>query len=296
MKTLPLTKIRTFGMASAIAILLASPLAHAQVVADFTGGNGTASVDQYQGIAGDGWLNAWGVNTTGTSGGTSFVPTVTNTSPLNGGGNYLSTTLTAGSGSSKGTVQRIVDGTSFDLASPYTVSFDIRLDTAFTTFTADTDYLQIFDRINPDSSDFGGNGAWLIRAAGASVNTITARNWMYYNGGKNAAGYNPANFVDSGVALVPGTVYSFLIAVDPVNLEYTVSINGGLASAAMGFRNNTAANLGGLMFGGQTSGTGETITFSVDNIAVVPEPSVTALGIVAGVAVLTVLRRRKNRA
>src|SRR5689334_15758934 len=78
--------------AGAIALLAAFSVtssASAQVLTlDFAGGNGTSSVDQYQGIAGSGWNTAWSQSIGAQTDNASL--TVTNTSPLySGGGNYL---------------------------------------------------------------------------------------------------------------------------------------------------------------------------------------------------------------
>nr|WP_246418006.1 PEP-CTERM sorting domain-containing protein [Haloferula luteola] len=261
------------------------------ITADFSGGNGSDSVDQFTGVAGGGWAGAWQSNTAGTSGGTSFSSSVLGSSPLNSGGDYLSTVLIGGSGTSKGGVQRAYETSgSVDLSAVHQLSFDFRIDSDLSTFTSTTDYLQAFDR--PASSDFGSNGTWLIRAAGASVNGINALNWMFYDGGQDGAGFNTANFVDSGVALASGTVYHFEVFIDPAALEYSVSINGGPISAPLGFRTGDAGNLGNLNFGGQVSSAGEEMAFSLDSVAVVPEPSATALLLVAGCGIG--LRRRRG--
>lgn len=284
------------GMASAIALLLASTT-HAQILAGFTDGNGSVLVDQYVGAAGNGWSTAWATNTTGANAGTTVVGNVINTNPLNGGGNYLSTTLTAGAGAGNGKGVEQRQYTSFgnvSLSQIHTVSFDYRMDSTLTGFDAAGDYIQAFDR--PFNSDFGADGAWLIRATGASTNGIAAHNWMFYNGGKNGGGFSATNFVDSGVSLVSGQVYHFEININPALLEYSVSINGGAFSAPMGFRTNTAANLGRVNWGGQLSGPSEIMTYSLDSIAVtaaIPEPSTFMLLGIGATAIVTLRRRRK---
>ncbi len=275
MKRFPLSFLPAVNLVAACTLLMASPFARAQITANFNDGNGTDSVDQFQGIAGEGWATPWATNTNGASTGTILDGFVDNIDPLNGGGNYLSSTLIAGTGVGKGVQQRAVDVSSLDILSPYTVSFDIRLDSSMDTFTSATDYLQAFDR--PFDSDFGANGDWLIRATGASVNGIAAHNWMFYNGGQNGGAFNNANFVDSGVELVAGMVYHFVVDVDPLDLQYTVSINGGEASAPMGFRTNVSGVSGNLNFGGQLSDAGEAMIYSIDTVAVIPEPNSVAL-------------------
>ena len=294
MNTFP--RFSSVGALAAASILFFNSVAKADIVANFTGGDGFESVDQYQGIPGDGWATAWQTNTSASSPGTSLAGFVDESAPMNGGGKYLSSFLTGGSGVSKGVEQRQYSSfDNVDIFTPHTVSFDLRLDSDTSTLTANTDYFQAFDR--PFTSDFGANGAWLIRASGASVNGITALNWMFYNGGKDGGAFNAANFVDSGISLVTGLVYHFVIDIDPVNLEYTVSINGSPESAPMGFRTNTPANLGSLNFGGQVSDAGEILSYSLDSVQVapvaVPEPSTVALSLCAGVAALGLMRRRR---
>lgn len=296
MNTFP--RISSVGALAAASVLFFNPVAQADIVANFTGGDGVESVDQYPGIPGDGWATAWQTNTASSSAGTSLVGFVDESAPMNGGGKYLSTFLTGGSGVSKGVQQRQYSTfDDVDILEPHTVSFELRLDSDTSTLTANTDYFQAFDR--PFTSDFGANGSWLIRASGASVNGIPALNWMFYNGGKDGGAFNTANFVDSGISLVTGLVYHFVINIDPVNLEYTVSINDGPASAPMGFRANTPANLGSLNFGGQVSDASEVLAYSLDSVDVapvaVPEPSTIALSLCAGVAGLGVVRRRRAR-
>jgi len=78
-------------------MVVTSVSAKAVTVADFTGGNSSAIVDAFQGIAGSGWQGGWVMNQTNAT----STGTVSNTSPLNGGGNYLAmTSTTSGTGAS----------------------------------------------------------------------------------------------------------------------------------------------------------------------------------------------------
>ena len=275
---------RLFSIACAAGVPLFPALVHGAALANFTDGAGTSSVDQYQGIAGNGWSTPWSSATDGTAAGTTFNSSIIDTNPLNGGGNYLSTTLTGvAAGGSKGAVWRRYDSSAVDTAQIHTVSFSIRLDSNWASLTNAADYIQAFDRGSSTSnSDFGNPATWLIRAFGekpTGTNSVVAGNWMLYNGNKAGSGYNAANFIDSGVTLVSGNVYDFVISIDPANLEYRVSINGGEFSEALGFRSD--ATPGTLHFGGQVTGASaevpKTLTFSVDSIAVIPEPSVAVL-------------------
>lgn len=299
MKIPPSFKVRACGMASAVALFLAGSPAQGQIHADFAGGNGSDLVDQYFGVAGDGWTSAWSARTNGTNGFISFDGSVGDANPLNGGGNYLSSTLVAGSTASKGSVSRgYGDYEGLSLSAPYTVKFSMRLDSDLSMLSQPTDYLQAFDLPGGDS-DFGGSGTWLIRAFGATTGTSNqnpAHTWMFYNGTKNGAGYNVNNFVSSGVSLISGEVYDFVVDMDPTTLSYRVSINGGEFSEWLGYRRGTVPTSSNLNFGTQLAGDDKTLTFSVDSIEIVPEPSVAALVLFAGAAGGVPFLRRRARA
>src|SRR6266487_585167 len=72
------------------------------IVAEFTDGNGTGSVDRYAGTGGSGWSAGWVTNTN--NGSYTSGPTVVNISPLNANGNlnYAATTFTTSSNKSNG--------------------------------------------------------------------------------------------------------------------------------------------------------------------------------------------------
>ncbi len=275
-------------------LLLSGTLAHSAIIADFTGGNGTESVDQFRGIPGEGWSNAW--QTTLNS--ATLDSSVISANPLNGGGNYLSSTLSVSGAATNGLGVVSRDYDSFgdvDVASMHTISFDIRLDSGFDTFTSNLDYIQIFDR-SGSNTDFGSGASWLIRAAGdvpPGTTGLVATNWMVYDGTKDNV-FSNTRFVDTGVALVPGAVYRFDVTVDPASSEYTVAINGVTTNSDLGFRAGNTFVSGQLNFGGRVNGqTDESMTFSVDSI-MIPEPSA-ALLVVLGSLPLLGRRRRQAR-
>src|SRR5947207_835378 len=74
------------------------------IIANFTDGNGTASVDRYVGTSGSGWNSAWAANPSN-SGSFNPAPTVVTSggTPLNGGGYYLAATWKNASGKTNGT-------------------------------------------------------------------------------------------------------------------------------------------------------------------------------------------------
>ena len=84
-----LSRIRSARVVFPAIIALSTPAL--AIVANFTDGNGSGTPDSFPGIAGDGWAGPWLHNSGSTqNGGATITATVTNTSPLLGGGNYLS--------------------------------------------------------------------------------------------------------------------------------------------------------------------------------------------------------------
>jgi hypothetical protein len=287
----PLLHRKTTSALGAALCLFTAASSEAAIVANFTDGNGTDTVDQYIGIAGGGWATDWSTNAEGLQGATK-TSTVVNTNPLNGGGNYLSTTVAGDGGqNSRATVSRTYDNAVVPLNAAHTISFDIRLDEAnlanFTATGDPSDYIQAFAHSANNQGEFSSGGTWLVRA----VPNATGASWLLYAGNKNGTG----GLVDSGVSFAANTVYRFVISLDPVNREYNVSINGTYTSSTLGFRQNTTTANPNLHFGARTSAVGETRTFSLDNvnIAAVPEPSVAMLG---GIGLLALLRRRRAAA
>ncbi len=276
---------------------LAALTVQAQVIANFTDGTGTSSVDQYAGKSGSGWAAGWVTSAPGDSG--NFTASVQNTSQLKSGGNYLSATLTT-TATRLGAVSRdyTTNGTFTSLTSPYVIRFDYRLD-SWSNLDNSSDFIDIFDR-NTVGQGFGGDATWGIRAYGANTGTALANKWSFYNGGKDGASFNTSLYVSSTMSVVVGTTYSFSIAVDPVAKTYIVTIDNGttsISSSAMGFR--TAGTASTLNFGAQTTGATDSMTFSVDNISIgvaaIPEPATAGLLIGAAAMFLTAFGRRRFR-
>jgi len=274
--------MRTNGIMAAavgvIALVILAGMARADIVADFTGGNGTTQVDQYAGKAGDGWSGAWVENSS-----TDISATVINTSPLNGGGNYLSVTNndtgTSTSGDCVG--RRYTDFGSVVLTAPHTISFDFRLDTPTSQILGSGDQL-IF--VNARGTVLGGDngyGIWTVPVSGALK-------WGWRNGN---------NGVTSTMDVVTGTVYHFTIDLDPAAHKYEVTISNGttsVSSGLVGYRNTSYTYLDYIdFFSKDVNLPSDPITFSLDNLRIVPEPATAAL--LACAAAAGLLRRREAR-
>lgn len=275
-------KIQTLVISSA---LLASLPSQAAIVANFTDGSGTSLPDQYAGAAGSGWLGAWGTNNGPTV-------TVANASPINSGGNYMNVTSSVTNDTAVG---RRFDGSSggVNTTLPVTFTFALRLDT-LTGWDNSNDYVSVHANSTAAGTNFNvsNNSSFIIRGYGASpAPGKNANQWLFYDGAGDAGGFLPANFVNSGMTIAAGTTYVFTVTNNPATKEYDVSIFDGTTTVSannLGWRANTASN--GIAFNNRVSSGTDVISYSVDNISIVPEPSAVTL---LGLAGLAMLHRRR---
>jgi hypothetical protein len=255
-----------------------TPLASAAVIADFSGGNGTATPDQYVGTAGDGWSGAW-AQPTGLSG------TVVNTTPLNGGGNYLQANL---SNTTAGLfINRSWDDAAVSYTDPLTISWSFRFDSPLTNFTVAADTIGFLDGV-------GATSTFQINALGLGSGTAPTRTWVFYDGNQDGGAFNANNYVSSGMALVSGTVYDFSVTLDPSTRTYVGTVSNGITtftSDPLGFRTSAFSANGSVQFGMRQSAGTDNFQFSLDSVQIVPEPSALALAML-GLAGLSLRRRR----
>ncbi len=272
------------GGATIGSLAIGTAVEGAPIVANFTGGNGATSVDQYLGIAGGGWATAWSRTGTAKSG----FPTVGSATPLNGGGNYLK--VQSDITNEYVTVSRQWDNAVASYASPTTVKFDLRWDSIANPLNSTGDVLDVFE-----GSTFAA-GSFHIYAFGATNGSVPASTWAFYNGAKNNAAFDPTKLVSTGVAMNFTTVYSFTINLDPAARTWTGTVTNGIntytSPTAIGF-NSASTSLGGVLnFETKGSFSSDDPTFSTDNISIiVPEPGSLA---VLGMAGMAMLRRRRH--
>lgn len=241
-----------------------SSAAHAQVIvaADFTGGNGTTSVDQFQGIAGGGWSNAWSLT------GSGYAGSVESTTPIDG--NYLnidrpSTSIVAGA------LTRSINNSMLDTANNHVVKFSIRLDTLATGQT--------------------------MSIGGYSLGASSSWNWLITGDTARWGVYNNLTIVNTTVAPVAGHTYDFTVNTDMAAKQWTMTIQDGASSYTSGtlnFRNTSAVNDERLLFSmSNANATNLNVSFDKISYSAVPEPGITALLLVAGAFLL--LRPGKAR-
>lgn len=278
-------------------LAFAASLPAAVVTLGFDDGTGTASVDQYTGTAGSGWVDAWGQRGDGLI---TQTDAVSNTTPVvTGGGNYLSIAaeLDGGTPGSSGrtsvSTNREYDGGLLTTAVTY--SFDVRIDSV-TSFSSTNDSINFFDATtnNPTGGFFSTTqSTWGLRFSGDGQIKQGA------SGGTNV-----------GAAWATGKTYSFTINSDPTtetwgfsifNVTDNISTASGTGLAWLAAASLSNANGGFLHFGttlARTAGvpnlpTDGAASWSLDNISItaVPEPSTYAL--LAGFMALGLILMRR---
>ncbi len=251
---------------------------------NFNGGLNPPSVDSYFGMAGGGWGGAW---STAKNASSTFSSGVINTAPIHGGGNYLNATLTLAPGvagqAAAGRQYQAPAG--FQLSDPHTISFKFRPETDFPDDANLSDRYQIWDNTTGNQSATAANNTWAIASYGAGsaagpLGTVSG-NWGFLSGSTSSNAFNAQTFVDTGINVQAGKVYSFEITTDPTSKSWSATISDGVNTFTSGtllWRNQTVSQAGGNLFWGTQKSAisvGNTMTYSLDNvrIAFVPEPS-----------------------
>ncbi|MFA6286645.1 MAG: PEP-CTERM sorting domain-containing protein [Opitutaceae bacterium] len=218
------------------------------------------------GGTGNGWLSGWRSSTSNTT----VTAKVLDTTPLNSGGNYFSTTIATGATTSvdRGGIGRGYDFTGNSLATTaFNVNFDFRVDTLVANLRYD-----IFDTsargFSPNS-----NTSWQLEAHDGF--------WFVRNGALDTS---------TGMAFSAATTYSISIGVNTATSKWSYSIYDGsttVSGTALNFRGNgtnTDTNPAGARWFMVTAGeiadaAAASTTFSLDNLVIstIPEPSTTAL-------------------
>lgn len=228
----------TAGIAPFAMIVALCAAAEATIVAEFTGGNGTAAPDQYEGTAGDGWLTPWstddGISRDGT-----WTNTVASTNPVAGGGNYLDGRVEISGilGGDAVLWRQHAEGgaTGVSYIGPHTISWQFRVD-ATSNFNPDWNQLR-FDtiRFHDPVDPIDDNTTWWIELANPDT-PYTQWQFLTFIGG-NAFAYIPTD-----VRFVIGDVYEFQVALSDAasgtwdgtvtNLNWDAS-DGGVASTTI---------------------------------------------------------------
>ncbi len=283
------------------AAMMCAPMAQGAIYADFDAGNTTAEVDGWRGKAGDGWAEAWREYTwfNTTLSGNVVQDGDAGYSPLTAdSGNYLFMTSKSTDSSARDTqIRREYENhghVSLDAA--HTVNYLFRFDSGL----SDLDRVVLFDS-NTHTASPTTTSAYYIRSH--------AGNWKYYpsEGG--------GSLTDSGVAIYEGDAYQFSIGLDPTTKTWDLSITNLDYAANERAGGVSAFSVEGLEFYGSAfygatpretvggrlhftpklragSVTEREVTWSMDSIHIIPEPSTAAL--LLGMGAVLVLRKRRR--
>jgi hypothetical protein len=236
------------------------------------------------GGTGNGWLSGWRNSVSNTT----VTAKVLDTTPVNSGGNYFSTTIATGATTSvdRGAIGRAYDFTGNSFATTaYNVNFDFRVDTANANLRYD-----IYDISNRASAP-NGNTSWQLEVHDGF--------WFVRNG---------ATDTSTGMAFSAAITYSISLTVDSATSKWSYNIDNGsttVSASALSFRGSgtagtdtTPAGARWLMVAASeiTDAAATSITFSLDNVSIstIPEPSTYALLLGAAAVGAVSLRRRRR--
>lgn len=235
------------------------------IIANFTNGNGTASADQYQGVSGSGWASAWSTPNSSTT----VAGSVTNTSPLSTSDpNRLGVTLTTSAASGTGAVSRGYQTTGNVATNGiHQITYVFRADD-LADFSGANDYITMTGD-NSAKSGTSSTNTWTILAYGAAAGGLSAMTWGFSDSG--------SPMVDTGISLVQGRAYRFVLVLDPAADSYTASItdltnDDSFTSGTLAFRNTTSNNSSYINIGMKQDTSGDVGKFSIDTVRVTPPP------------------------
>lgn len=260
-------------------LLFSETLGHASpIVANFSGGTNTTNPDGYTGAAGNGWSAGW-VTTTNTPGSVNVTGAISTASPLNSGGDYLSVSVANSSGgTATGFETRQFNGsTGISVTQPITYSW------TFSTPSFTTGQFVFLNNVGSAPSGTGGSNTWVI-----SENDST---WTYRDN---------TTTVSTTMSIVSGSVYKFTLLSDPTSYTYSFKIDNITAGTTytsptgINYRNKTGNSDGTYLGYGVFTNPSSTSTFSLDTIAIVPEPGTMGLTVLSAVAGMFLMYRRRK--
>ncbi|MDR1284391.1 MAG: hypothetical protein LBK99_26790 [Opitutaceae bacterium] len=276
---------------SAAGLSAIGPCAAATIVADFTGGTGTADAShQFTGVPGDGWKTAWSTAQTDAT----LTTSVTNEA--------LSVSIAGGANAARSSLNRAYensgDNALIDTTKAYTLSFSLTF-TDLTKFSASNDYFGIFETpaAIAGSAVGGVTNSWAFQIPGGS------KKLQWGNGNQDAS--QAVTYIDSGIVIQTGVTYTFTISVNPDGKNWETSIAPSntstvYTSGLLNFR-STADNLGsnGRYFHINTLANTDNANwaYTLDGLTIsqIPEPRAAAFlgGLGALLVAGIVLRRRR---
>lgn len=278
------------GMAWVVALLLCGQ-SFGAITANFDGAVG----DGYPGTAGNGWGGGWvsqasASSVTWASGVGSFYGPMST-----GGGNYLGNQYQFSSGSgyhllSRQYVTNAAAGVDTTQAHKITFKFRLNSPTSNWDDPIGRDSISFYDDV-AGNSYFASSPTWIFGASSRTGGTTPKLNFEVIDG--NRAGTGTA--IDTGIALVAGTVYTFAVTTFPDSRSWEGTISNGVTTFSrdnLGWRSNVTSAGGFLNMRGAVSYSPKDRLFSIDSVAITAVPEPAGLGVLAVSALLLVRRHR----
>lgn len=284
-------------------VALAAPADAALIAStDFSGGNGTANFNQFQGTAGGGWIGGWAKNGQVTGSAVEASPEL---SP--GSGNHLSVVVAGGLGTGQtGSNWRQYNPTAALSNNPdnlpISISWEFRLDTELNGKAVNIQDRNDAGGVTAATSSFG---IRVYPSSSGSGSMEVPGNFAFYDGEASTSDYSVNRFFDSGIQAVVGTTYQMRVDLYPNTQTwdlYIAELDNPINSVFkqnLGFRRTAAGLPAYLGFGTSSVSLNANPTmYSIDNLqinlGVIPEPSTVSLGI-TGMLALSALAWRKGR-
>lgn len=235
--------------------LLNSAYLQGAVVAGFSEGEGTAGVDQFPGLAGQGWQGTWRSELVGD---VSEQISVLNLNPLDHGGSYLFVELTnIGSSPEEVSLSRQYgDHADLSLGFSHQIQFDFRADDTY-HLSLDEGY-RFYDADAPSAAP--ASETWYIK-------TATSTHTFHFADGHGDGTYT---LVDTGLRLYEGELYRITLTVYPQKQLWEVGVENldreeSVSRENLGFIGDRKA-VGGHFHVGTRIGVNDLFRYSLDSV------------------------------
>lgn len=145
--------------------------------------------------------------------------------PIKDGGSYLTYRTLASAAVGINGVNRDFDPSFCE--GVHTIKLNVRVDEfgAFFEGPDISDRMQIYGNTASSTGDVGANTTWCVMTTA----TVKKKNWHVYDGMKDGR-WSTSYLKDTGLAVVPGGLYSIMVKVYPETLSYDLTMDDGTSS------------------------------------------------------------------
>jgi len=288
----------TFG----VALILSgwNSTATAEIVANFEAGNTNTAVDGYTGMAGNGWTGGWALRNNYGSGSMGSVGVVDDGTLWDGNRLQLTPSNNA-TGTGFGVSREYTSYGDVNINQPITISFQVSFDDLGDFLETPSNFIYIGQQGTTSLNRVAGGTAWYLYAfggddptlhpagAGSSFNTARQMQW-------NVGAGDGSTLLPTDIYIEEDVLYTFTLSINPAEFTYTLLLSNGtetFESGTLNFFGGDQATGTTLVFG-QRYAVEEGATFSVGNIAIIPEPSAFGM-LLLGTSAMSFLCCRKRR-